>query len=118
MNIFKILKIKKSIKDAQNDPNAFAKDQVRGILWGLVILPLLISTIVVILFFIIGYTELFGFQVGFFKFLFWISFAFILLIFSLIRRITRHVSKITFNQNRKIINAVVVDPENKTNSLN
>ncbi len=113
MNPFKILQIRKNIKDARANPSKFAGEQAGEMLRGIMIIPIIISVLGLGLFFIMGYTHIFGFQLGFFKLLFWLGLIVGFIFFSLVRRIIRATSRVTSNQTRRVIDAVVVEPENK-----
>ncbi len=113
MNPFQILQIRKNIKDARANPSGFAGEQAKEILWGILIIPIIICILILGLFFIIGYTEVLGFQLGFFKFLFWIALIVSFSVFSLLRRLIRATSRVASSQTRKVVDAVVVEPENK-----
>lgn len=115
MNPFKILQIRKNIKDARENPSIFAGGQVKDFLWGVFVLPIIVCILILGIFFVIGFTDLFGFQIGFFKFLFWVALFMSFIFFSVIRRIIGSISKTTTKQTTKIIEAVVV--EEKDNSL-
>ncbi len=73
MFLFKIFQLKKTLREVRENPSAFAGGQMREFLWGVFILPLLIVGGILILFFIMGYTDVFGFHYGIFKILFWIT---------------------------------------------
>lgn len=103
MLIFKIFKIRKSIKEIEESPSQFASSEVRDTLWGLILAPIIIIIIGVIIFFILGYTNLFGFHFGFFKFLFWLSLIVGLIIFSLSRTIINALGKKTMIHTKSIL---------------
>lgn len=109
MNPFKILQIRKNIKDARQNPSKFAGEQTKEVLWAVMIVPIVISLIGLILFFIMGYTELFGSQLGFFKFLFWLGFIVSFVFFLIIRRIISSVSSVSTSTTKRVIEAVVVE---------
>jgi len=113
MIIFKIFHIKKLVKEARENPSGLAGDEVSDVLWGIVLVPLIIAIIGIILFFIIGYTNLFGFQFGFFKFLFWLSLIVSFIIFSIIRRIVKSVSKSTVIHTKSVLKTIDLDRETK-----
>jgi uncharacterized Tic20 family protein len=115
MNPFQILQIRKNIKDARANPSGFAGEQTKEILWGIMIIPIIICALVIILFFVIGYTDVLGFQLGFFKFLFWVALIVSFSIFSLLRRIIRATSRTVTSGSKRVIEAVVVESteENK-----
>jgi uncharacterized Tic20 family protein len=107
MNPFKILHFRKMFKEARSNPSGLAGEQVREILWGIVTIPLVLAVIIVALFFIIGYTDLFGFQFGFFKLLFWIALVVGFTIFSLIRKIIFSIGRGASRGTKRVIDAVV-----------
>ncbi len=109
MNPFKILHIRKMVRDARTNPSGLAGEQVREVLWGIVMIPLVISIIIISLFFIVGYTELFGFQLGFFKFLFWVALIVATAIFSVLRKIIGSIGRGAASGTKRVIDAVVVE---------
>lgn len=113
MILFKILHIKKLVKEARENPSALAGNEVGDALWGIVLIPLIIGIIGIILFFIMGYTSLFGFQFGFFKFLFWLSLIIGFIIFSIIRRLVKSVSKSTIIHTKSVLKTINLDTERK-----
>ena len=106
MNPFKIFKIRKLVKDARENPSALAGEQVREVLWGIFIIPIIVCFLVVALFFFIGYTDILGFQIGFFKFLFWVSLVVGFTIFSVIRKIIKSVGRGASIGAKKVIDTV------------
>ena len=106
MNPFKILQIRKEINEAKASPELFTKQKSQGFLYSFFIAPLLIAFIVCALFFIIGYTDIFGFQIGFFKFLFWAVLVVGIFIFSIMRKIIRFISKKVSKQTKNFVDAV------------
>jgi uncharacterized Tic20 family protein len=111
MNPFKILQIRKNIKEARSNPGQFAGEQAGELLWGILVIPIIIVALVLGLFFIVGYTDVFGFQLGFFKFLFWVALIVSFSVFSILRRIIKVASKITTKQTRRVVDAVVVEDD-------
>lgn len=109
MNPFKFLRFRKMIKEARSNPSGMAGEQVREVLWGIVMIPLVIAFVIVGLFFIIGYTDVFGFQLGFFKILFWVSLIVGTTIFSLIRKIIFSIGRGASRGAKRVIDAVVVE---------
>ncbi len=106
MNPFKILKIRKTIKEARENPSALAGEEIRGVLWGLFVIPIIIGALVVVLFFLIGYTDVLGFTWGFFKILFWISLFVSLAIFSVVKKIIKAVGKGATVATKKVVDVV------------
>lgn len=113
MNPFKILHIRKMVKEARTNPSGLAGEQVREVLWGIVMVPLVISIIIVALFYIAGYTDLFGFQLGFFKFLFWVAGIVGFVIFSTLRKIIRSIGRGASQGTKRVIDAVVIEKESE-----
>lgn len=113
MIIFKIFHIKNLIKEARANPGAVAGSEVRDVLWGIVLIPIVIATLGIILFFLIGYTHIFGFQLGFFKFLFWLSLIVSFVIFSVIRRIVKSVGRSATIHTKNVVKALNLENEEK-----
>ena len=111
--IFQIFHIKRIINDAKENPSGLAGNEAKDVLWGIVLIPLIIAILGIILFFIIGYTHLLGFQFGFFKFLFWLSLIVGYIIFSVIRRIIKSVSKSTTIHTKSVLKTFNLENENK-----
>ncbi len=108
MNPFKLLQIRKNIKEARTNPGNFAGGQATELLWGILIIPIVIVVVVLGLFFIIGYTDVFGFQLGFFKFLFWVALIVSVTIFSVLRKVIKVASRIATKGTRRVVDAVTV----------
>ncbi len=106
MNPFKILQVKKMIKEGREDPSKFAGGQVGEILWGLVIVPIIVGVVALGLFFIMGYTHLFGFQAGVFKFLFWIGLLPAIVVFLAVHKMIGGAGQGVSSGANKIIEAV------------
>ena len=109
MNPFKILQIRKMVKEARENPSKLAGEQVREALWGLLIVPIVVGVLVLGLFFIMGYTHLFGFTLGIFRFLFWLGLVPTLVSFLMFRKLIVSASKITVTQTKKVVDAVAVE---------
>ncbi len=109
MNPFKILHFRKMVNEARSNPSGLAGEQVREVLWGIVMIPLVIAILIVGVFFIIGYTDILGFQFGFFKFLFWVALIVGATIFSLIRKIIFSIGRGASRGTKRVIDAVVVE---------
>ncbi len=112
MIIFRVFQIRKYIREAKENPSALAGNEVGDTLWGIVLVPLVIGIIGIILFFIIGYTNLFGFHLGFFKFLFWLSLIIGLIVFSVIRSLIKSVSRSTTIHTKSIIKTLDLENNN------
>ena len=70
--IFKILQIKKDIKDARQNPASFGLGKGGELFLGIIIIPLIIYASVVVLLFLSGYTSTFGFESSLARVIFWI----------------------------------------------
>jgi uncharacterized Tic20 family protein len=106
MNPFKILQIIKMVKEARANPAGFSGEQAREVLWGIFIIPIIICMLVLVAFFLAGYTDVLGFQVGFFKFLFWLALFVSFAIFSVIRRIISSLGKGASMATKKVVETV------------
>ncbi len=113
MILFKIFHIKKLVKEARENPSNLAGSEVSDVLWGIVLIPIIIATIGIIIFFIIGYTHWFGFQLGFFKFLFWLSLIVSLSIFSVVRKMVKSVSKSATIHTKSVIKTLNLEDQTK-----
>jgi uncharacterized Tic20 family protein len=109
MNPFKILHIRTMMRDARTNPSGLAGEQVREVLWGIIMIPLIFSIIIVALFYIVGYTDLFGFQLGFFKALFWVGLIVATVIFSVLRKIIKAIGRSAATGTKRVIEAVVAE---------
>jgi hypothetical protein len=103
MIIFKIFHIKRIIQEARENPSKLAGNEVGDILWDIVLIPIIIGIAGILLFFIVGYTNWFGFHLGIFKFLFWLSLIVGVVIFSVIRQIVKSISKTTTIHTKSVI---------------
>ncbi|MES2930215.1 MAG: hypothetical protein V4665_00305 [Patescibacteria group bacterium] len=106
MMIFKFFHVKKMLNEARKNPSAFAGSEVHGTLWAIFLIPLVIIIGAIVLFFILGYTDLFGFHHGIFKFLFWLTLAVSTMLFLILRRIIRAISRVTARQTKNILHAL------------
>lgn len=113
MNPFKILQIRKMVKDARENPSKLAGEQVGEALWGLLIVPMIFGIIVLGLFFIMGYTHLFGFTLGIFRFLFWLGLVPSLITFLMFRKLIISASKISVSGTKRVVDAVAEDTTNE-----
>lgn len=69
--IFRMITIYKNIKEGKQDPTGFGRDQLLDIIKGFIIPFLIIGFIILILFGLLGYSDLLGVgPFGFFKFVF------------------------------------------------
>lgn len=111
MILFEIFHINKIVKGIKENPGKLAGEEISDVLWGIVIIPLIIGGLGIILFFILGYTNLFGFHFWFFKFLFWMSLIIGIIIFSIIRKIFQSVSKKTMIHTESVIKTFTIEKE-------
>ncbi len=93
--LFKIFKIRKMVKEVSEDPGNLAKEEIGDFLKGMVLLPFVIAILGIILFFLAGYTDVFGKEIGFFKFLFWLALSVSFGIFFIVRMFIRILSRAT-----------------------
>jgi uncharacterized membrane protein len=94
--IFKIFQIRKDIKEGREAPASFAVDKGFEFFFGLLLIPLIIYLAVVTLLFLSGYTEVFGFESGLARLVFWllaIPGAIFSLMFYKIRKFIKKLSK-------------------------
>ncbi len=103
------------IKEARENPSALAGEQVREMLWAMVALPIIVGLVFVILFFIMGYTHLFGFQAGFFRFLFWVSCVVGFVFFSFIRKMISSIGRGAMKQTKAVVDAVASEKSPEKN---
>lgn len=106
MNPFKVLHIRKMVNEARANPSGLAGEQVREVLWGIVMIPLVISIVIIGLFFVIGYTDVLGFQLGFFKVLFWVALVVATAIFSVLRKIIVSIGRGASRATKSVVDAV------------
>ncbi len=109
MNPFKILHIRKMIKEGRENPSRLAGEQTAEMMWGIVLVPIIICVLLLILFFIMGYTHLFGFSSGFFRFLFWFFLIPGIFVFGAIRKMIGLASRTTTTQAKKVVDAVATE---------
>lgn len=94
-NIFKMHQYKKMIKEGKENPGAFASDQIKEAIYGLAIIPIFISSGILLILFILGFTHILTepstlAKISFFVILF-ATFIFVLLM----RGFARFTSKLT-----------------------
>ncbi len=68
--IFKILKIRNSIKEARENPGKFGAGELVGLVKGVLVIPALIVLGVLVVLFIFGFTHVFGLPSGLARFFF------------------------------------------------
>jgi len=101
MIIFNIFKIRKLIKEAKENPGKVASEELSGALVGMVFVPIVIFSVILILLFIFGFTNLFFGASLIAKILFYIILVLyiilILLVRSILRKIKKHTESVTNN---------------------
>lgn len=111
MNPFKILQIRKNIKEARANPSGFVGGQAKEFIWGILTVPIVMVIVVLLLFFTIGYTDVFGFQWGFFKFLFWVGLVVSATAFVVVRKMVQIASKVATSSTKRVVDAVIVEED-------
>ncbi len=117
MLIFQLFKTKKMIQELRANPGAFGAGEVRDMLIGLILGPVIVAGIGLILFFILGCTDLFGHAMGFFRVLFWISLFISVAIFMIIRKIILFAMRLTKKTTDKVIHEVAYDVPKKNHDV-
>lgn len=79
------------LRRGTNDPRLFAKEEANDTILGVFIVPFIMNIIFSILFFIVGYTHLFGFSLWIGKPLFIISIFGIIILFLLLKTVKKLV---------------------------
>lgn len=88
--LFKLLKLRKNVKEVRKDPGGFAAGEAAGaVIETVLLVPGLIALFGLVLFFILGFTTLLGGPMGFFKFLFIFGVFVLLVIIAMLRPIIR-----------------------------
>lgn len=70
--IFRILKVRKTMKELKEDPSKLAGEEAGGFFMGMILGPALIPLLVLIFLFVLGFTGFIGGPYGLFKFLFFL----------------------------------------------
>lgn len=113
--IFKIFQIKKDINLAKEKPASFAFGKGGEFILGIIIIPIIIYTAVVVLLFLSGYTETFGIESILARVIFWILFVpgvLSALLFFKIRNFLKKLSKKGDSfVNKKMHNSRVIESE-------
>ncbi len=93
MFIFQIFKIKKIIREGKENPSKFAGEEMGDIVKGIFIIPLILVGTSALVSLLLGYTTvIFGLgPFGFFKFTFWFFVIIEIIIYILMRKITRMI---------------------------
>ena len=65
--IFRVFHVYKNVKEGVKNPTGFAHDEALGILRGAIIPPTVLGALLVILFFLLGYSSFWFGPSGFFK---------------------------------------------------
>lgn len=111
--IFKILKIKRIIKQGTKDPGALAKDESQDALIGLLLIPAFGVFLWLALTFILGFTKLLGGPMGFFKLIFIVSLIGSFIIFFVLRKIIKFAGKTVGDTVNKVSNKKVTEVDFK-----
>jgi hypothetical protein len=98
---FKILFIGRTINEIKSNPGKFAGGEVRGIIWGILIVPLIIILLGLTFLFFLAYTKFLGGPYLFFKIVFVIGIIVSLTLGSFVYKLTsvlRHTTKKVVNK--------------------
>ncbi len=87
--LFKLLRIRKTAKEIRQDTGGFVAGEVAETAIGILIIPGIVIVLFLALFFILGFTNLLGGPMGFFKFLFILGLVVSLGIVAILRPIIR-----------------------------
>lgn len=89
--IFKIIQLMNKLRKGTNDPRGFAQEEANDAVFGVFFVPFIMNIVFSALFFIVGYTHLFGFSWWIGKLLFVISIFGLITLFSLFRMVRKMV---------------------------
>ena len=95
--IFKILQFHKMAREAKENPGKFAGGKVGEYFVGSLIVPSLVLFLILVIFFVLGFTHLLGGPYWFFQFLFVLSFLSILGLIYILRKIYKFIMSVTNN---------------------
>lgn len=98
--IFKILQIRSSLKEAQENPGKFASSQTRDALIGILIMPMLILIVGLVFLFALGFTHFLGGPYFFFKLIFFIGLLVSVVIGSVVYKLVSILGRAT----KKVVN--------------
>jgi hypothetical protein len=65
--IFRVFKLYRNVQEGAKNPTGFARDEALGLLRTAIILPTLIGAVLVVLFYLLGYSSFWFGPSGFFK---------------------------------------------------
>ncbi len=102
------------LQDIRKDPGKFGAEEVRDMLIGMILVPMVVIGLGLILFFILGYTEIFGRAIGFFKVLFWIGIIVSASLLLIVRKLIMWIMRITKQTTNTVIHEVARDAPNDT----
>lgn len=72
--IFRVIQLYKNVQEGTADPTGFGRDQLMDIVKGFFIPFIVIGACVLVLFALVGFTDVFGFgPFGFFRVIFWLG---------------------------------------------
>lgn len=93
--IFKILKIRNTMKELKQDPGKFAGGELGGFFMGMFLMPIISAVLLLGGLFIIGFTEVLGGPYGFFKILFFLVLFPVMLFFFMLSRVYKVIKAST-----------------------
>jgi len=93
--IFRVLQIRKMIREGKEDPGKFAGGQAGDLFMGLLLMPIISAVLLLGGLFILGYTPLLGGPFGFFKFFFWLSIFCVFFFFMILRKVYKMIKNTT-----------------------
>lgn len=91
--LFKLLRIRKTVKEVRADAGGFVGEEVAVLLKGFLVIPVVLVLLALGLFFVLGFTNHLGGPMGFFKVLFVLGASITVVIFMLIYPIIRFVRR-------------------------
>ncbi len=93
--LFKILKIRKMVREGTENPSGFAGEQAGELLWGFLAIPIIIAVAVLILLSIFSFTHVWGGPFLLAKIFFWIILCGTCLFIYIVRKGISAVKKMT-----------------------
>lgn len=87
--LFKIIQLMNKLRKGTNDPRGFAREETNDAILGVFIVPFIMNILFSALFFIVGYTNLFGFSWWIGKLLFVFSLFGIMTLFFLFKTVRK-----------------------------
>lgn len=112
--IFAIFKTYKDVKNGVKDPTGFGQDALLEIIKAPLILFTILGGIFIVLFFVLGFTEIILNSLGFFRFLFWFSLVPFLILELIFWSLYGNVKKMVGNVKSRVdeeINTIKVEPK-------